>query len=210
MKSRVRVAIAHYGSGNTRSVAAALGRIGAEVSLVERPTLIPAETKALVLPGVGAFKDCMSKLSLTGWSDFFKSYKDDLDKFPVTILGICVGFQILAQRGTEGGGSLGLGLIQGVIGKIEGVTPAQHVGWDSTRFTRPFLGFDEGDNVDFYYDHGFAYPTSTPGCAARSGQGDGSCVAAQAGRIWGVQFHPERSGDAGLSLLSGFLRQASD
>ena len=180
-----------------------------DVDLVDKPSLLPVRATALVIPGVGAFKSCMRKLAHSGWADFLKSHEDDLDELPVAILGICVGFQVLAERGTEGGGAMGLGLIKGVVDRIEGVTPPQHVGWDNTRFTRPFLGFAKDERVDFYYDHGFAYSDDNSECAALSGPGNGICVAAQEGRIWGVQFHPERSGDAGMATLSGFLSEAS-
>jgi imidazole glycerol-phosphate synthase subunit HisH len=202
------VALADYGSGNTRSVAGALWRIGAEVDLVPSPDHLPTAAKALVLPGVGAFRSCVHKLRLSGWSAYLQGDRATAEGFPVAVLGICVGFQVLARQGTEGGAVPGLGIIEGDVDSFGGSVPAKHVGWDETRFTAPFLGFTDGDLVDFYYDHAYAYPRSTVGCAAISGVGNEICVAAQVDRVWGVQFHPERSGDAGLAVLSGFLRES--
>ena len=189
-----------YGeSANTYSVKKALEKAGARVVPIESRHDLTSVDK-LVLPGVGGFKDAMQNLDVIS-----SQMLDAMQQKPT--LGICLGMQILAKMGYEYGETAGFGLIEAEVTKIEVACKVPHLGWGSLIMTQPsplFEGISESDH--FYFMH--SYEISH--CAemiAQSRYCDHVFVSAvQKANVYGVQFHPEKSRDSGLKVLSNFLK----
>jgi glutamine amidotransferase len=193
-------AIVDYGVGNLQSVSNALSYLGIQAEITgEAQRLRRADS--IILPGVGAFPDAAQRLQATG-----------LDRVLVEesahkpILGICLGMQLLFDRGTEGRDCPGLGFVSGSVERIQTDLKLPHIGWNALRFTQPsplMAGIDEGSYV--YFVHSYC------GCAQKPEQviattdyGPSVVAAVQAGNVFGTQFHPEKSGEVGLTILRNF------
>lgn len=210
--------IVDYGLGNLFSISRALRRVGGrEVEITSDPARI-ATAQRLVLPGVGAFGDGMRGLRERGLLDAVKA-------FAATgrpLLGICLGMQLLMDEGTEFGVHPGLGLIAGrtvPFPAAEGrALKIPHVGWNGLadpRGRRDWAGtLFEGLSADsqVYFVHSFvAAPTDGADTLAVSAYGGKTfCAATRRGNIYGCQFHPEKSGNAGLRILKNFLNIAQE
>jgi imidazole glycerol-phosphate synthase subunit HisH len=191
------VAILDLGYGNTRSVALAFERLGAKPEMVRSPREA-ADAERLVLPGVGAAASAMARLRQTG-IDMVIAQRTK------PTLGICLGMQLLFERSEEGGGTALLGLLPGGVSALAPAAgaPVPNMGWSKLGDVTPDIGLAEGDQV--YFAHGFVCPDS-PATAARACHGARSFPAAlRRGRLWGTQFHPERSSRPGASFLEAFL-----
>lgn len=211
-----RVSIVDYGSGNLLSVRRALEHCGADVQMATTAEQV-RHTDRLILPGVGAFGDCMRGLIERDLIDPLKEVANRGTPF----LGICVGMQILMGRGTEFGDHEGLGLIEGEVRHIPGEDAdgnrlkAPHIGWnrllpprgnpDDWKNTVLEKGLPGGGQV--YFVHSFeAIPTDAQHRLAVCDYGGrGISAAIQRDNVIGTQFHPEKSAAAGLALLSRFL-----
>ena len=207
------VTVVDYGMGNLLSVNRALEHCGAQVTLESSPLFI-AKAKTLVLPGVGAFGDGMVELHQRGLVEALRSYAAG----GRPMLGICLGMQMLLDGSDEFGASTGLGLVPGWVRKL----PEQpgiklpHIGWSAIR---PPQGTSwEGsllENVpagqEMYFVHSFhADPTDPAHRLAETRYGDYAfCSAVRKDNITGCQFHPEKSGEAGLGMIRNFLKQAN-
>ncbi len=207
MRSR-RVVILDYGIGNLHSVAKAFRHLGSEPRLSSDPSEVVGADR-LVVPGVGAFADCMGCL-----------INADLDQ-PVLefiktgrpFFGICVGMQMLFGESLEFGSHKGLGVIAGRVQALshEGGAKVPHTGWNSIApAARPWestalVGLSPGTMT--YFVHSFAaVPDAESVRLAETFYGQNRiCAAIQMDNVLGTQFHPEKSGDAGLSILSRFL-----
>jgi len=204
------VAIIDYGSGNLRSCAKAFEKAGAGVLVTARPQQL-AEASHIVLPGVGAFGDCMRGLSaLPGMAETMCEQVLQRGK---PFLGICVGMQLLFERGFEHGEHAGLGWLKGEVAPLErkGGLKIPHMGWNALQLRAPqhplFAGVESGEHVYFVHSyHARCAEADTVLATVAYGQS----IAAVVGRdnILGVQFHPEKSQAAGLRLISNFLRMA--
>ena len=206
------VALIDYGSGNLRSAEKALARVAAEAGSGHQivVTADPAQVEAaerIVLPGVGAFADCMRGVSsIEGMIDVLA---DKVLKRGTPFLGICVGMQLLAEIGREHGEHKGFGWIPGDVIKISPTDPAlkiPHMGWNElgVRAHHPML--DGMNGADMYFVHSYCIrPMNRTHVLAATDYGGE--VAAIVGRdnIIGTQFHPEKSQAAGLSFLRRFL-----
>lgn len=207
------VTIVDYGSGNLLSVARALEHIGATARLSHDPAEIEAAQR-LLLPGVGAFEDGMQGLREHGLIEPIRRYA--ASNRP--LLGICLGMQMLASVGEEFGEHEGLGIIPGRVVEVPAVDvtgAAQkipHIGWADLSPAEPdcwagtiFEGIREGTSV--YLVHSYQFVPADPAHRLADCFYGGHRIAAavHAGRTIGCQFHPEKSGEAGLSLLAGFL-----
>ncbi len=204
-----RVVLVDYGLGNLRSVANALGSLGAEVVVSARPDEIAAAER-LVLPGVGAFGDGMRALRARELQPALEAYLRSERPF----LGICLGMQLLFSRSQEFGHHAGLGVFEGTVARIDPRPPLKipHVGW--SRIAPPagaaFAGTPLAPlapGTALYFVHSYAAVAANPGdvlATARYG-GQDLVAAVRRGRLLGCQFHPERSGPAGLRLLESFL-----
>jgi glutamine amidotransferase len=201
------VALIDYGSGNLRSAQKALARMGASVAVTADPAAI-ANADRIVLPGVGAFGDCMAGLSaVPGMID---ALGEAVLKHGKPFLGICVGMQLLASAGREFGDHAGLGWIEGEVTRLAPNDPSlkiPHMGWNALALERPhplFAGIAQG--ADVYFVHSYAMrPADRASVLATSDYGGDFVAAVGRDNILGVQFHPEKSQAVGLALLGNFL-----
>lgn len=210
------VAIIDYGSGNLRSAAKAFEHVIAEHDLDFKVIVTDkaddvVKADRIVLPGQGAFGDCMS--GLKNVSGMIKALEKTVLEDKVPFLGICVGMQLLATKGFEYGEHDGLGWIEGEVVPIEPVDKSlkiPHMGWNITKFNQGLshgvLKNQKESDTHFYFVHSFMVNCKNKDHVL--GQCDyGGDVTAIIGRanIVGVQFHPEKSQEAGLTLIHDFL-----
>jgi len=207
------VALIDYGSGNLRSAEKALARAaserstGHEIRVTADPPAI-ARAERIVLPGVGAFADCMR--GLTANPSLIDALSEAVLKRAVPFLGICVGMQLLATVGREFGDHPGLGWIEGEVLKLTPSDPGlkiPHIGWNELNVTRPhplFAGIGPGAHA--YFVHSYAMKTNDPArVLATSDYGGPFTAAVGRDNIAGTQFHPEKSQAVGLIVLGNFL-----
>lgn len=193
-------AIVDYGVGNLKSVSNAMAYLGLSTKITADPREMEL-ADAIILPGVGAFPDAAEKLRAPG-----------LDKVLIAqaakkpILGICLGMQLLFDRGEEVRLCDGLGLVPGHVAKIETEYKLPHIGWNSVKFQNDsplFRGLDDGAYV--YFVHTFCgYADSEADVIARTDYGPSVVAAVSHGNVYGCQFHPEKSGEIGLAILKNF------
>lgn len=201
--------IINYGAGNLLSVKKACEFIGENAVISSDPEEILAADK-VILPGVGAFGDCMSALSKAGLTDVIRKTADKGTPF----LGICLGLQLLFEESEESPGVKGLGLFKGrcvKIPKAEGLK-IPHIGWNSLSFPKPsplFEGIDEGAYVYFVHSY-YMQPEDPSIVTAFCNYSAQMPVALSCGNVHAVQFHPEKSGDTGLKILKNFLNTERD
>jgi len=201
------VAVIDYGMGNIDSMRRALEECGARVVIARGPDDLLAVTH-MVLPGVGSFSAAIRHLVDVGFPSIIKTLAEE-KKIP--LLGVCLGMQLLASRGEEGGVSEGLGLIQGRVTLLKETAVSEripHVGWNEVHpvsaSSRLLSGMLAG--ADFYFVHSYHFVTdhasdvaaSTPYCGGFSSVVEKGCV-------FGTQFHPEKSQRTGMKLLRNFL-----
>ena len=195
------VTVLAYGAGNTASVQFALERLGATVRLTDDPVAV-AEAERLILPGVGAAAYAMARLTALGLAEPIRA-------FPRPLLGVCLGQQLLFETSEEGEPVPLLGLIPGVVRRLEpgpGLT-VPHMGWSRLSAVRsdPLLeGVEAGAWA--YFVHGYVCPDG-PATIARADYGGPVPAMVRHGQRWGCQFHPERSAATGARILKNFLGQ---
>jgi imidazole glycerol-phosphate synthase subunit HisH len=200
------IAICDYGVGNLRSVERALLHAGAEVVLTGDAERMRA-CAGVVLPGVGAFGAAVDALERTGLGEVVV----DIARSGVPLLGVCLGHQLLFEESDENGGRRGLGLLPGRIvrlGAERGKIP--HMGWNQLHFTRPtplFDGVAEGSHA--YFVHSYAAQTDSDAVVATTDYGGEIVAACVRDNVWSTQFHPEKSGTAGLQLYANFVAVCS-
>jgi len=193
-------AIVDYGVGNLKSVANAMAYIGQNTLVTGDPVELE-RADAIILPGVGAFPDAADKLREKGLDRVLAA---QAGRKP--ILGICLGMQLLFDRGEEGRPCEGLGLVSGSVERIQTEFKLPHIGWNSRTFQNGsplFRGLEDG--VYVYFVHSYC------GCAAREEDviartryGPSVAAAVSHNGVYGCQFHPEKSGDVGLQILRNF------
>jgi len=207
----IDIAIIDYGMCNLDSVARAVERCGGS-PLVTDSADEAAAAAAIVLPGVGAFAEAMQRLHDKGLADTLRSLVLEQG---VPFLGICLGMQLMADSGREGGQHLGLGLVPGEVVPLRPAAPDEripHVGWNEVRHGggHPlFEGIEPG--TDFYFVHGFHFRCRHEAhVLARTPYCGGFVSAVGRGQCLGVQFHPEKSLAVGQRLLSNFIANAEN
>jgi len=198
------LALVDYGAGNLRSVANALKAAGAEgVQVTADPDVVRAADR-IVLPGVGAFKACAGALRAV--PGLVEAMQERVLVGGAPFLGICVGMQLLADRGIEFGVTQGLGWIGGEVRPIECTDPAikiPHMGWNDVQPGQHASLIEAGEA---YFLHSYHFvPEDGANVAAMTDHGGGLVAAVARDNILGVQFHPEKSQDYGLALLGAFL-----
>jgi glutamine amidotransferase len=196
-----RVVVLDYGSGNLRSAERALARTGAEVTVTADLTAA-AECDGLVVPGVGAFAACMRGLNaVRGGTVMWDRLRKQRP-----VLGICVGMQILFERGLEHGDvSEGLGILAGDVTRLHApVVP--HMGWNTVQVPERSQLFKGVEDERFYFVHSYAAREVPDALVSTSEHGERFAAAVERGVLAATQFHPEKSGDAGAQLLDNWVR----
>lgn len=198
-------AIADYGIGNLFSLKSSFASIGEEATVTSDAGVM-RKADRIILPGVGAFGDAAEKLRNSGLDKVI--VKEAMSGKP--LMGICLGMQLLFDRGLEYGEHTGLGLISGEVRALEGVIPKEmkipHMGWNRLSFVgekdKLFKYLEDGDFV--YFVHSFYAADCEKSVIATAEYGINVTAAVRSGNIWGCQFHPEKSGNVGLSILRAF------
>src|SRR5215210_7075630 len=205
MPEALSVAIVDYDAGNTLSVSRALQKVGAKVDLTPDPERVGA-ADAVVLPGVGAFGDCMRKLRDRGMDEAcreaFRSGKP--------FLGVCVALQVIFEGSEESPGVEGLGLMSGEVVRFEGDgLKIPHIGWNELSILRahPVLGGLDGEALYFVHSY-YPEPEEIEDLIGETEYGARFCSAAGRENLVAVQLHPEKSSKAGLKLYENFLSWA--
>lgn len=201
-----RIAVLDYGIGNLRSAEKALQHVGAAARLVDDPVSVAA-ADAVVLPGVGAFGACARALRSSGLEDAARAAVTDGTPF----FGVCVGFQLLYEGSVESPGVPGLGLFPGTVAALPAGVKHPQMQWNRLDVRghedapAPLRGLGERPWV--YFVHSFAPPLGDETVAVCDYGGDVAALAVR-GKLWGAQFHPEKSGATGLALLANFVETA--
>ena len=203
------IALLDYGSGNLRSVEKALRKVGSDVHVTTRADRMK-DAHGIVLPGVGAFDDCITAMQrqelLAGVRDFISSGRP--------FLGICVGYQALFEKSEEFNSCApGIGVFRGKVvrfPKVEGLKVPQ-IGWNQIEFTRPdcplLRGIKNGSYVYFVHSF-FPQPEDASIVATRTNYGGNFASAVWKDNVFATQFHPEKSQEVGLQLLQNFVELA--
>jgi glutamine amidotransferase len=204
---RPSISVLDYGMGNLRSAQKALERVGAEVELTRDPGRIRAAA-GLVLPGVGAFPKAMQAVRGLGFDQLLREHVDA----GKPALGICLGMQLLFESSSEHGGATGLGLLDGQVVALDAPgLKVPHIGWNEVAWTNGTpLAEGLANPAAFYHVHSFApRPAHAQDVLGRSTYGSEFASVVGRGQVFGVQFHPEKSGADGLALLRNFVRLAA-
>ena len=196
------IAIIDYGMGNLHSVSKAVERLGREAVVTSSPEEILAADGA-ILPGVGAFGDAMSNLRETGLDAVTKQYAAS----GKPLLGICLGMQLLFEESEEHGKHEGLGLLPGRVVRFRGDYKVPHMGWNELTFERRESPLFEGLKPGHvYFVHSYhALPERREDLLATTDYHQPVTAIVGRGSLYGMQFHPEKSGDLGMALLRNFV-----
>lgn len=193
-------AIIDYGAGNLFSVKNALDYLGIENKVTKKAEDLRAADR-LILPGVGAFPDAMRML---GESGLVEVIKEEVQKKP--LLGICLGMQMLFEKGYEFEETDGLGLIKGSVKLMTPENlPIPHIGWNELELNKPCKLLEKGGEY-VYFVHSYAADCPSENVAAYCDYGMKIPALVFNGNVYGAQFHPEKSGEAGLEMLRKFAK----
>lgn len=192
------IGVIDYGAGNLRSACKAVEYLGGRTVVSSDPRTLDGCEK-LILPGVGSFRAGMESLRARGLDGYVKRRAAD-----TPVLGICLGMQFLLEESEEEGITAGLGLVKGrVVPFTEGKIP--HMGWDRVYGTRSPLFGGIPDGEEFYFVHSYFAAAEEASVIGKTEYYTEFASAVRSGNVYGVQFHPEKSGEAGLALLRNFL-----
>ena len=191
------ITVVDYGMGNLRNVRRALEEIGVDVTVTADPAAV-REATTVILPGVGAFGEAVKRIDGLGLRLPIMDHV--LRDKP--LLGICLGMQLLFESSEESPGAPGLGILPGVVCRFREKLPVPHIGWNDVVPTRQSVLLPDGGGV-FYFVHSY-YAADSDASIAATEYGKRFASAVQKAKVFGVQFHPEKSQAAGLSLLRAF------
>jgi glutamine amidotransferase len=197
------VAILDYGMGNLRSVAKAVDRAGGESATTSDPREA-AGADAMIVPGVGAFSACMAGLRENGLDTAVEAFAGS--KRP--LLGVCLGMQVLFEHSEEGDAD-GLGILRGTVVRLRGDVKVPHMGWNDVAWTRPHplaAGLNGGQ---YYFVHSYACVPTDDVSVGETEYGIRFASAVGRDNLFGTQFHPEKSGTAGLEIYRNLVKEAS-
>ena len=202
-RERPQVTLVDYGMGNLASVAKGLERAGADVHLTDSPVAV-GRAGAVVLPGVGAFRDAGERLRRSGLADAL------LERIAagVPFLGVCLGLQLLFERSHEGGDWPGLGVLKGGVMRLDTSLKVPQIGWNELVFRPAGAPLSAGLSppVYVYFVHSYVVRPADDAIVAAVTDYDGERVAAVVrDNVWAVQFHPEKSSGVGLRMLASFI-----
>lgn len=206
----MKVAIINYGMSNLNSVRRAFEDLGAHPSIANNPSTLN-EADAVVLPGVGSYNQGMENLRQGGWIEALEDIVVTQEK---PLLGICLGMQLLSTSGHEGGVTQGLGIIPGRVLRLDLLgceLRIPHIGWNDVRYRYDdVLSKNLPADADFYFVHSYAFvPQSNHHVVATVSYGIDIAAVVRSGRVFGCQFHPEKSSKAGRQVLKNFLSTLS-
>lgn len=204
------IALIDYDTGNLRSVSKAIEKLGAEVQITRDADTIKSASH-VILPGVGAFKDCMAKLEEYNLTDVIK----DVIASGTPFLGICVGLQLLFEKSSEFGSTNGLGILKGEVVRFDEPSSENHthefkvphMGWNSIEIKKDsklFKGISDGEF--FYFVHSyFVKDAESSNILSTTNYGVDFISSIEVGNLFGCQFHPEKSQTLGLKVLENFI-----
>ncbi|MDI6692580.1 MAG: imidazole glycerol phosphate synthase subunit HisH [Anaerosomatales bacterium] len=200
------IAIVDYGMGNLRSVQKGFEHAGVSDVVVTSDPRTVESAEALVLPGVGAFRDAAANLRAAGMWDVVRERASS----GAPLLGICLGMQLLVDVSYEDGEWEGLGLVRGTCERLPVGVKVPHIGWNTVEQPKPsplFAGIPDG--TAFYFVHSYRVVPADESCIiGRTEHGVPFASAVESGSVYGVQFHPEKSSEMGLRLLANFAALA--
>lgn len=197
------IAVLDYGMGNLHSVLRAIQQVGGNAEVTDDFDTA-AKADALVVPGVGAFGACMSALSTSGFVPLIHDFADS-DR---PLFGVCLGLQVLFE-GSDEDPDPGLGVLPGRVKRLPDTVKVPHMGWNEVVFDveHPYTRhLDDGER--FYFVHSFAADVSQF-TVARTDYGTNFSAVVARGSVFASQFHPEKSGDAGLSIYEAFVKEVA-
>jgi glutamine amidotransferase len=202
------IAVIDYGAGNLRSIRRALEASAAHVEVTSDPVLV-READGVVFPGVGAARAAMERLHQLDLIEAIGAVVAAERPF----LGICLGMQLLFDAQEEGD-TRGLGLLRGRVRSLDRGVKVPQIGWNRVRWVQDGVGAEAGAEGDFYFVHSYIVaPDDLADIVAVTRYGETFPSIVRNGQVWGTQFHPEKSGPAGLRLVAGWVdavRAASD
>ncbi|MCM3178924.1 imidazole glycerol phosphate synthase subunit HisH [Cytobacillus horneckiae] len=206
------IGIIDYGMGNLFSVSKALERLEVAYFISDDPEQL-MKADGLILPGVGAIKDAMELLDRTGLSTTLKKYADT----GKPLLGICLGMQLLFEESEEGGGTNGLGLLPGCVKRFPGVTKegeiykVPHMGWNKLLFKKESAILEEVEEDFVYFVHSYYAVTNAEEVVHAYSRYEVEVPAVVGhNNVYGTQFHPEKSSNAGMGILQNFTKIAAE
>jgi glutamine amidotransferase len=200
------IAVIDYGMGNLKSVTNALEKLGAD-AVVTRDKQVIKASKAIILPGVGAFGKCIENLEKLELLDFIKETIGEGKQY----LGICLGMQVLFESSEEAPGIAGMGVLKGTVPRFTGNIKIPHMGWNNIKIvkeTEILRGIENSEY--FYFVHSYYCSPEDKGIVATTTTyGEEFVSSVQKDNIFACQFHPEKSQKVGLQLLQNFVNLAS-
>lgn len=198
------IAVVDYGMGNLRSVARAIERVGGKPEVTEDPASVAA-ADALVVPGVGHFGACMRNLADRGLDRAIVEFTST----GRPVLGVCLGMQVLFE-GSEEDAAQGLGILPGCSRRLPSSVKVPHMGWNEVEWLSSHSFVDAlPDPSRFYFVHSFAPEVVSGLTVGVTDHGRLFSAAVARTNVFATQFHPEKSGDAGLAIYEAFVRQAA-
>ncbi len=196
----ISIAVLDYGAGNLRSIRRALEAAGAEVTVTSEPDTV-RRADAVVFPGVGAAGAAMDRLHELGLVAAIGEVVDAGRPF----MGICLGMQLLFDHQEEGN-TRGLGLLRGRVRSLGPNVRVPQIGWNQARWLQDAAGYQAAQEEDFYFVHSFIVePDDVGDVVAITRYGEIFPSVVRHNQVWGTQFHPEKSGPAGLRLIAGWV-----
>lgn len=194
-----KAAVIDYHVGNVGNVMRALRYLRIDHVFASSPSeAADISPDLLILPGVGAFRPAMERLTSMGWDRYIMDHASHGG----AVLGICLGMQLMCSRSFEGGETKGLGLFDADVVRLEGLSKIPHMGWNTVSWSR-----EEGwrESEDMYFVHSFAVMSCDDEVGSTDADGVVFSSALRRSRVMGVQFHPERSGIAGVRFLGSAI-----
>ncbi|MBO7096902.1 MAG: imidazole glycerol phosphate synthase subunit HisH [Lachnospiraceae bacterium] len=202
------IAVVDYDAGNVKSVEKALDKLGAKHVLTSDPEIIK-NADSCILPGVGNFGDCMDKLRSRGLDSAIREFAASGKCF----LGICVGLQLLFDESEESPGVQGLGILKGKVKKFESSEEIKvpQIGWNDVTSVKGRLFDGIGDGTFFYFVHSYYLDAEDKNIVtSKTSYGIDYDSSVESGNVFATQFHPEKSSDAGMKVLTNFLKIAGE